>query len=396
VAEVRRARGHRSADTPSTPVAPAPQVTASVVIVQEILTEYRVPFFAALRERLRDEGVDVALVHGFARGSRARRRDQGALPWARTTRNRHIPVLPGVQRAVWQSVPRDLLRGADLVVVEQASRHLLNYRLLARSRSRGRPRLVLWGHGRNLQAGSGITARASEGLKRMVSAHPHWWLAYTAGSADRVAAIGFPRERITVVQNAVAVPRPTGTIERIPDRCVYVGSLYPDKRIDFLLEAAGRTAELRPGFRLVVIGDGEDRALVERAARSTDWLQYRGSVFGEETAVELRRSQLLLMPGLVGLAVVDSFAQECPMVFVDLPFHSPEVEYLEDRVNGVCLPTGTTPDRYGEEVAALLGDADRLARLREGCRDAAATYTVEAMVENVAQGLLRALHEIPA
>ncbi len=349
------------------------------------------PFFAGLRERLRDEGVDLALVHGFARDGRARRRDQGDLPWAVTTRNRHIPVLPGVQRAVWQPLPRDLLRGADLVVVEQASRHLLNYRLLARSRTRGRPRLVLWGHGRNLQAGGSLTARASERLKRLVSAHPHWWLAYTAGSADRVAAIGFPRERITVVQNAVAVRRPAESVERMPDRCVYVGSLYPDKRIDFLLEAARRTAELRPGFRLVVIGDGEDRALVERAAGSSDWLEYRGSIFGDETAVELRRSQLLLMPGLVGLAVVDAFAQECPMVTVDLPFHSPEIEYLEDDVNGVCLPAGTSPEQYGEEVSALLGDASRLDRLRAGCRDAAATYTVEAMVDHVAVGLLKAL-----
>jgi glycosyltransferase involved in cell wall biosynthesis len=354
-----------------------------------------VPFFAGLRERLGDEGVDLTLVHGFARGGRARRRDHGALPWAVTTRNRHIPVIPGVQRAVWQPLPRDVLRGADLVVVEQASRHLLNYRLLARSRSRGRPRVVLWGHGRNLQAGSSLSARASERLKRLVSAHPHWWLAYTAGSADRVAAIGFPRERITVVQNAVAVPPPAESVERLPDRCVYVGSLYSDKRIDFLLEAARRTAELRPGFRLVVIGDGEDRALVERAVGSSDWLEYRGSIFGEETAVELRRSQLLLMPGLVGLAVVDSFAQECPMVTVDLPFHSPEIEYLEDGVNGVCLPAGTPPERYGEEVAALLGDGRRLDLLRAGCRDAAATYTVDAMVEHVAEGLLAALRDAP-
>ena len=167
-----------------------------------------------------------------------------------------------------------------------------------------------------------------------------------------------------------------------------------DEPSDLVLEAARRTAELRPAFRLVVIGDGEDRALVERAAGTSDWLEYRGSIFGDETAVELRRSQLLLMPGLVGLAIVDSFAQECPMVTVDLPFHSPEIEYLEDDVNGVCLPPGTSPEQYGEEVAALLSDASRLDRLRGGCRDAAATYTVEAMVDHVAEGLLKALHEI--
>ena len=394
VRAVGRVHGHRSAA--ASPAVPDREATASVVIVQEMLTEYRVPFFAGLRDRLAREGVELNLVHGFARGDRARRRDQGALTWAVTTRNIHVPVLPGLNRAVWQPLPRRLLRKADLVVVEQASRHLLNYRLLARYRTRGRPGLVLWGHGANLQATGSLAGRASERLKRLVSAQPYWWLAYTTGSAERVAAMGFPRERITVVQNAVSVSQPAHPVERLPDRCVYVGSLYPDKRIDFLLRAARRTADLRPGLRLVVIGDGEDRALVERAATSQSWLEYRGSTFGEETAAELSRSQLLLMPGLVGLAVVDSFAHECPMVTVDLPFHSPEMEYLVDGVNGVCLPRPTTPEEYGAAVAALLGDDAALEKLRDGCREAAGRYTLEAMVDNVAEGLLEALRQAPA
>jgi glycosyltransferase involved in cell wall biosynthesis len=389
VMQVGRATGR---ETPSAPhVAELPVATASVVIVQEVLTEYRVAFFAGLRDRLSSAGVELTLVHGSARGTRASRNDQAELPWAVHVRNRYVPLGLGLNAAVWQPVPRRILRRADLVVVEQASRHLLTYALMARHRARRGPRLVLWGHGRNLQSSAGAAGRASEGLKRMLSTRPHWWLAYTSGSADRVAALGFPRERITVVQNAVAVTLPKTRVERVDDRCVYVGSLYPDKRIGYLVEAGRRVAQLRPGFRLVIIGDGEDRALVERAASTENWLDYRGPVFGEEQTVELLRAQLLLMPGLVGLAVVDAFATECPMVTVDLPFHSPEMEYLEDGVNGICLPSGTQPEGYAAAVAELLGDTGRLELLRAGCREAAATYTVDAMVENVADGLLEAL-----
>ena len=77
------------------------------------------------------------------------------------------------------------------------------------------------------------------------------------------------------------------------------------------------------------------------------------------------------MPGLVGLAVVDSFAAGCPLVTVDLDLHSPEIEYLRDGVNGVCLPGGTGPAAYAEAVADLLDDPARLEVLREGCREAA-------------------------
>ena len=135
--------------------------------------------------------------------------------------------------------------------------------------------------------------------------------------------------------------------------------------------------------------------MVEEAASTDDWVDFRGTMFGEQMAAEVQSSELLLMPGLVGLAVVDSFALECPMVTVDLPFHSPEIEYLQHDVNGVCLPTDTTADRYGDEVAALLGDPERLERLRAGCRASAATYTIHAMVENAATGLMRALADLP-
>jgi glycosyltransferase involved in cell wall biosynthesis len=276
------------------------------------------------------------------------------------------------------------------VVVEQANRHLLNYRVLAPYLLRGRPRLVLWGHGADLQT-TGRRGRAAERVKRAVSRRPFWWLAYTEGSAGRVARNGFPRERITVVQNAVDVALPESRVDRVPGQCVYVGSLYPNKRIDFLLEAARVAVGLRPDFRLVVIGDGEDRGLVERAAADHDWLDFRGPGFGAATARVLGESSLLLLPGLVGLAIVDSFAHECPLVTVDLPFHSPEVEYLEDGVNGVRLPAGTTPVQYGRAVADLLGDEARLEGLRRGCREAAGRYTLAAMVDNVAEGLLEAL-----
>jgi glycosyltransferase involved in cell wall biosynthesis len=206
-----------------------------------------------------------------------------------------------------------------------------------------------------------------------------------------VAALGFPRERITVVQNAVAVPPTNAPVDRVADQCVYIGSLYRHKRIDYLLEAGRRAAELRPDFRLAVVGDGEDRALVEAAAVSAPWLDYRGPLFGQEAADLLRQSTLLLMPGLVGLAVVDSFVAECPLVTVDIDLHSPEIEYLQDGVNGVCLPAGTGPAAYAEAVAELLGDPARLEVLREGCREAATTYTLAAMVERYAAGLLRAL-----
>ena len=67
-----------------------------------------------------------------------------------------------------------------------------NYRLLAAlRRDADRPRVVFWGHGGNLQA-SGPVAALCGAVQAAMSRRAHWWLAYTEGSADRVAALGLP------------------------------------------------------------------------------------------------------------------------------------------------------------------------------------------------------------
>ena len=51
-----------------------------------------------------------------------------------------------------------------------------------------------------------------------------------------------------------------------------------------------------------------------------------------------------LLPGAVGLGVLDSFAFDVPLVTVDLPYHGPEIDYVRDGENGVKLPAQTDAD----------------------------------------------------
>jgi glycosyltransferase involved in cell wall biosynthesis len=363
---------------------PAP-VKARVVVVQDALMQYRVPFFEQLRARLADDQIELRLLYGRRRETGAE--DERSLDWAEELRVVRHRVWRG-RVATWQPVLRRAW-GADLVIVEHAAKHLVNLPFLGGQMTRTGPRLAFWGHGANLQA----TSRKSrvERAKLWAARYAHWWFAYTPGSADRVAAIGFPVSRITVVNNTIEVAALAEQPERYPLTCVYVGALYPHKRIEFLLRAGAHLAELVPGFRLVVLGSGVDRPLVEAAAPGSSWLDYRGATFDEEKAGVLASSSLLLMPGLVGLAIVDAFAFACPMVTTDQPFHSPEVEYLRDGDNGVMLPESTTPEQYAESVAALLRDTELMDRLREGCARSAAELSMGTMVERFADGVREAL-----
>jgi glycosyltransferase involved in cell wall biosynthesis len=172
---------------------------------------------------------------------------------------------------------------------------------------------------------------------------------------------------------------------------VFMGGLYGGKRLDYLLEAAHVIRERIINFELVIVGAGPEAQRIEAAARRNPWITWVGPKFDEDKVAYISLAKVMLLPALVGLAVVDAFALEVPLVTVDSDEHGPEIEYLQDGVNGLVLPAETSPDTYGETVASLLQDEGMQARLRSGCRQAAEKYTLEAMVDRFVEGICLAL-----
>lgn len=359
---------------------------AKVLIVQESLPQYRVPFFDGLRDRLDSDGILLDVAHGRPAAEVGARRDGGFLDWSVRLRNHRAHL--GSHPVVWQPVYR-LSTGYDLVIVEQASRLLVNYALLARQRRRG-PDVAMWGHGRARPAGPSTASRFGHAVKAGVSRLPHWWFAYTEGGAEQVRRLGFPTERISVVQNSADTSWAEHTIPtRVPGRCVFIGSLYPGKGIDFLIAAADRVASRVPDFSLVIVGDGPQRSQVETWAANRPYLRPTGPLFGRAKAEELTAAQLVLAPGVVGLAVLDSFAAAAPMVTTDVPFHGPEIEYLEHGRNGWIVPDRV--DAFAETVENLLERPDLVSSARDACRTAAERYSLEAMTDRFTEGVLAAV-----
>jgi len=367
-----------------------------VVILQRIVPHYRLSLFDRMAARLKREGVDFEVVYGQEHPGTVPKSIHVQRDWATFARNSYVHI--GGLELTYQHIPVEEF-DADLVIIEHASRLLHNYTLLFRQKKRRK--LAFWGHGRDMKSNGG----PGEWLKARLLNRADWYFAYTDLSRDIVLRAGFPVERVTVTQNTIeteALQQHLDSVDhnRIPEllaadsitgknMALFCGGLRREKKLAFLIDAAALVRAEIEDFELVVIGTGPEEGIVRAAASRYEWVHYLGPKFGHDLAPYLSSSKLLLMPGLVGLVIVDSFVAGVPLVTTDNGIHSPEIAYLENGVNGVM--TDFDVKRYASAVVDLLQSPEKLEHLRAGCRSSAKHYTIHAMVENMAGGILACL-----
>lgn len=368
----------------------------TVLVIQRRMTHYRIKLFDLMREILLSEGVVLEVIYGQAASSEQAKKDSADLSWGIFLKNHYL--FHG--RLCWQSIGEHLT-AKDLVIVTQENKLLNNYSLLFGRRNF---KLAFWGHGGNLQATNpnGLKER----FKRWTTNQVDWWFAYTSLSVGLVQQCGFPAQRITDLENAVdttellALQSTITEADLLPLKQqlglgqgkvgLYLGSLYAEKRLDFLFAAALQIKQVVPDFHLLIVGDGPMREQVEAfCAQHAHWCHYVGIQKGREKMRYLSLTDVVLNPGLVGLGILDSFVAGVPMATTACGLHSPEVAYLVNGSNGVM--TANTLDDYVAAVELILSDAAYAQTLRQNARASATHYTIENMANNFCTGILQAL-----
>jgi glycosyltransferase involved in cell wall biosynthesis len=373
---------------------------AKVCFVSNAIAHYREQFFNLLRQRLMREGVELVVLYG---------RDYqghnigGNIPWATA-----LPLM-SFRSFTWLSVLKPS-KQADLVIVPQVLKHLWIYPFFLRH-VLGTQKIALWGHGKVFSAMP--ENQFASWIKRHVSKCCDWWFAYTEKSARVVRdEIGYPADRITVVNNAVdtttlAAAKARLTTDEIdalrnslgiasPNVGIFVGGMYHSrhhtKRLTFLIGACLEIRKCIPDFEMIFIGGGPDQEVVEAAAAKHPWIHYPGIKKGTEAVPYWALAKVCLNPGLVGLGILDCLALGVPLVTSDVPYHSPEIDYLVPDRNGVMIKDHDDPKKFAEAVVDLLKDNARREHLASNGRRMAGRITNEAMVEQFTHGILKTLN----
>jgi glycosyltransferase involved in cell wall biosynthesis len=134
---------------------------------------------------------------------------------------------------------------------------------------------------------------------------------------------------------------------------LFVGRLIPWKGLLLAVDSL----EFAPDWRLVVLGDGPDRALAEaRAARLGvgDRLEFRGLVSRDEVLRSYRRADALLFPSFhdsAPWAVGEATSLGCPVVCLDVG--GPALQAGRNAHIVKIEPAGTLPQRIGARLQEL-------------------------------------------
>lgn len=369
-----------------------------VLILYKYLPQWRVDFFNLLRDLLAQNNIELNLVYGKLKGDGAKKNDEVDLNWGLFLPNKIIKL--GRFELYWQPAIKQIFK-SDLIIVEQANKLLINY-LLILLRIITNKKLAFWGHGVNLQDKPNSFGNR---FKKLYSQQCDWWFAYTAKVKERVIKNGFPNDKITIVQNAIDTNSlskkyselSAGDIQRTKEIykigkgpvALFCGGMYNEKRLNFLLESCFLIKNNIPGFEMIFLGAGPEDYKITEASKNHSWIHSLGAKFNEDKVPFFKMADILLMPGLVGLAILDSFAMQTPIITTDYPFHSPEIEYLEDGVNGIMTKNDVVS--FSQNIVQLLKDNSKLKLLNIGCIKSAKKYTLENMVDNFADGIIKVL-----
>jgi glycosyltransferase involved in cell wall biosynthesis len=367
-----------------------------VLILYKFLPQWRIDFFNRLKVSLSKQNIELTLVYGKLRNEK---NDEVELNWGIYIPNKIIKF--GKMELIWQPAINHV-KYADLVIVEQANKLLLNYYLMF-LRMFSKKKIAFWGHGINHQDNPNSFGNK---FKKLYSFQCDWWFAYTDSVSRIIQSTGYPAEKITVVQNAID----TKFLQREYDNLLeekitklknelnigsgplglYCGGMYKEKRLDFLLESCKNIRNAIPPFEMIFLGAGPEDYKIKNASVGNEWIHWVGPKFNEDKVPFFKMADVLLMPGVVGLVILDSFAMQTPIVTTNYQYHSPEIEYLENGFNGIM--TENAIESYSQNVISLLLEREKIDVLRKGCAEAAKKYTLENMVNNFTSGILKALN----
>lgn len=349
-----------------------------LALQQRVLPSYRVPFFDMLAQSCES----MSLFAGMPRP--VEMIASGKPQIAKYHEAKNIHLFSGAFYFCYQQNFINWLAetNPDALIVEANPRYLATPSAVKWMHARGR-KVLGWGLGSPSPRGRGVGVRAHfiNQFDAMIS--------YSQRGAEEYAALGFPRAKIFVAHNSVS-PKPEQILDRRPqtiDRVtiLFVGRLQSRKRVDSLLRAC---AEMESKPRLIIVGDGPERAMLESLANEIyPSAEFIGAKHGAELKPYFEQADLFVLPGTGGLAVQEAMSHGLPVIVAK---GDGTQDDLVREGNGWQIQ----PEDYGALVSTMKNALSDIARLREMGKESFRIVSEEINLQKMVDVFVDALNSL--
>ena len=278
-----------------------------------------------------------------------------------------------------------------IVITTEATHNVVNWALLAMRRV-WKYKVIIMGHIRS--SGQGPLATT---LRRRLVTGADGVLAYTSAGAKQAASWGVPLERVAALGNTldlsriddarrsarpndVALLRDTlgleGTI------CLFIGRPHHAKRLDVAIDAMRLLGDENIPAHLIIIGTSRELPTYVERAQGMSNVHFIGEVLDEAVLARyFALTDLVLIPGAVGLSVNHAFAYGVPILTsADAP-HGPEMAIAIHGQNAL-IAEAMQANLFADAIAELARNRETVVRLKAG-----AATTVLPAIDNMVKAI---------
>ncbi|HED12357.1 MAG TPA: hypothetical protein ENI62_01635, partial [Gammaproteobacteria bacterium] len=269
----------------------------SVIFVERIVPNYRVPFFLGLHEALNKQDICLRVLGGKCLPQEHLVDAIHELPFGEQIHNIYFHHGIYLQQGL-----HDHIKGIRLIITGQENRALsINRLLLQQQFSQIIPPIAFYDHGPVADTKS-ISSAVNYAVKKALSLRANWWFAYTEISKCRLIRCGFDPSRITVANNAIDTKQILAAQQHadlmqltssynklfndnISDiQKVIIGivcmRLVAGKKVDFLLSTLDFIHKEVENFRMLIIGEGTKKQVIQNYCSTRPWCKYLGALYG--------------------------------------------------------------------------------------------------------------------
>ncbi len=178
-----------------------------------------------------------------------------------------------------------------------------------------------------------------------------------------------------------------------PFNLIYIGRIVEEKRPENLLDIFEILNQKMPHQVGIHFVGGGDIAFLQKRVEENNWTDaviFHGWVHDAQKSGELLyASDLMIMPGNVGLAVNHAFMFDCPVVtFLQTEMSPPEIEYIIDNETGFKIPDFSIK-RMAQTIQNYLQSPDLQKKMHKAIRY---KMDIELTPENMAKGFIDAVN----